>query len=748
MKSTVNISSIQNIDYTDSTKHTHGSLSYNLVKGMNSNSNILQDYDEATIPANSWDEVQEDYRPGGYHPVYVGEIYNTKYLIVSKLGWGHFSTVWLAVNLSSKPLHYVALKFQKGAPEYKEAAYDEINILTVIRKNKENEEWNSNLETIYEIYKEEYLKPKSSNFTGVVDYIDSFEVSGPNGHHVCMVFEVMGPNILHLVSLYKYKGIPIDLVRKIAVHILIGLDYLHRICGVIHTDIKPENIVVSSDSLPMIPINEVNKEDPELYLVNTENNRPGEQFEMSRPMNAKERRKLRRKNRRKLKQIMKNSKDNCSINCQGNEIYFADSGADKTENLKGQSVLSEESKEISEKGLQNKLDYNRRLATPPFIRLHLKPMPSDPTCISYYQIKYNATVGRNFNNQVYSDQMDISDILTSTTQFPMIQRPYHYHLYEAYHPHQYIGEDEQRYTHLLPLSQWNKQYIETDNDFNGYGKENISINSCKTLDQKTIKYKGFMEYIGNLIRESSNNPNLFSSNTSEYRIVDLGNSCWINKHFSDDIQTRQYRSPEVIVGSGYDNTADIWSFGCTIFELLTGDLLFTPKSTAHFSCDDDHLAQMIELLGDFPTSLITKGKKSKKFFTKHHKLQRITKLQFWDLESVLVNKYRIPKPEAHNFSLFLLPFLSLDPCSRPKAYDMLNHPWLKLRGMSTDYLENMLAKVERPLQFTIEDTVIRDIQQLHIGDKEELTNNRPISIQQELADWFISFKQNLNKISN
>ena len=41
-------------------------------------------------------------------------------------------------------------------------------------------------------------------------------------------------------------------------------------------------------------------------------------------------------------------------------------------------------------------------------------------------------------------------------------------------------------------------------------------------------------------------------------VVDLGNACWINKHFSEDIQTRQYRCPEVIIGGKYDTSADIW----------------------------------------------------------------------------------------------------------------------------------------------------------------------------------------------
>lgn len=70
------------------------------------------------------------------------------------------------------------------------------------------------------------------------------------------------------------------------------------------------------------------------------------------------------------------------------------------------------------------------------------------------------------------------------------------------------------------------------------------------------------------------------------KIADLGNSCWVNKHFTLDIQTRQYRSPEVILGSKYDTSTDMWSLGCICFELLTGDFLFDPKSGQKYTKDD------------------------------------------------------------------------------------------------------------------------------------------------------------------
>lgn len=88
--------------------------------------------------------------------------------------------------------------------------------------------------------------------------------------------------------------------------------------------------------------------------------------------------------------------------------------------------------------------------------------------------------------------------------------------------------------------------------------------------------------------------------TAKAVVVDFGNACWTHKHFTDDIQTRQYRAPEVILGAKYDTAADMWSLACVVFELVTGDFLFEPKSGPGWDRDEDHVALMIELLGKMP----------------------------------------------------------------------------------------------------------------------------------------------------
>ncbi|OTF72280.1 hypothetical protein BLA29_009272, partial [Euroglyphus maynei] len=98
------------------------------------------------------------------------------------------------------------------------------------------------------------------------------------------------------------------------------------------------------------------------------------------------------------------------------------------------------------------------------------------------------------------------------------------------------------------------------------------------------------------------------------KIGDLGNACWVDHHYSEDIQTRQYRSPEVILRAGYGPSADIWSVACLAFELATGDYLFDPRSTSSTTRDEDHIARMMELLGPLPLEVIFASARRQKFF--------------------------------------------------------------------------------------------------------------------------------------
>jgi serine/threonine protein kinase len=128
---------------------------------------------------------------GGYHPVEIGDIYNGRYRILRKLGWGHFSTVWLCRDI--KESRYAALKVVKSAKHYTEAALDEIDLLKKVASTNR----------------------LSTGWPHVVQLYESFRISGPHGNHMVMVFEVLGVNLLKPIVKLNYKGLPIMAVKSI-----------------------------------------------------------------------------------------------------------------------------------------------------------------------------------------------------------------------------------------------------------------------------------------------------------------------------------------------------------------------------------------------------------------------------------------------------------------------------------------------------------------------------------------------------
>jgi serine/threonine protein kinase len=71
------------------------------------------------------------------------EILDSRYIVLKKLGWGHFSTVWLAFNIQDKKLY--ALKILKSHKKYLESAYDEEAICKIIAENYNSSVWSKSV---------------------------------------------------------------------------------------------------------------------------------------------------------------------------------------------------------------------------------------------------------------------------------------------------------------------------------------------------------------------------------------------------------------------------------------------------------------------------------------------------------------------------------------------------------------------------------------------------------------------------
>ncbi|PFH46635.1 hypothetical protein AMATHDRAFT_50897 [Amanita thiersii Skay4041] len=168
------------------------------------------------------EESPADYNAGGYLPVKVNDTFKAgRYRVIRKLGWGHFSTVWLVKDAHEQ--RHSALKVVKSAGRYAETARDEIKLLSSLQS----------------------FSPTHPGRSHIVSFLDSFTHQGPESTHICIVFEPLGENLLALIERHKKKGVPRALVRVIAKQILFGLEYLHDECDLVHTDIKPENILIS-----------------------------------------------------------------------------------------------------------------------------------------------------------------------------------------------------------------------------------------------------------------------------------------------------------------------------------------------------------------------------------------------------------------------------------------------------------------------------------------------------------------------
>lgn len=317
------------------------------------------------------------------------------------------------VKLICREDRHVAMKIVKSASHYTETALDEIKLLQ--RVNQAN--------------------VAALGRSHVVQLLDHFYHKGPNGTHVCMVFEVLGENLLSLIRRYRHRGIPIHLARQIANQVLQGLDYLHRECGIIHTDLKPENVLLCVEDVEQVVRELLASADP-----------------------------------------------------------------------KAQSVVA--------------------------LKKGVRMLASQPLSVSRSTTRMQ---GEREHRHTDSEGDDLADVERL--------------------------EEQERLTARHPPSH---------------------PSSASNVNVTADNFDGLSLYDSQGFRSAPNTPTISATNGSGRRprrsraaedvitvkIADLGNATWVDHHFTNDIQTRQYRSPEVILGASWNATADMWSFACMVITAL------------------------------------------------------------------------------------------------------------------------------------------------------------------------------------
>ena len=182
-------------------------------------------------------EDVEKYKPGGFHPVEIGDRIgpSDRYLITRKLGYGGFSTVWLAQDTLEK--NFVSIKILKASCSDN---HDQIGLYKDLFNNSRSaggkEAKLANADT-----------PEWTQY--ILPMLSSFTQSGPNGDHSCMIFEPMGSTAGALMRYPPtgYPGIGIGLgtyFGKIVLRQMLGAIVSLHAQGIIHGDLHIDNVLL------------------------------------------------------------------------------------------------------------------------------------------------------------------------------------------------------------------------------------------------------------------------------------------------------------------------------------------------------------------------------------------------------------------------------------------------------------------------------------------------------------------------
>ena len=182
---------------------------------------------------------EEDLRVGskrdvGYFPAWLGQSFlGGKYIVVRKLGWGQYSSVWLArdrelvIGITTTIHTRIDLSWSRLD------RYSALKILTVEASamNAKDLDEEGILQRILKSRKEVH-HPGAAH---VLSLFDSFRFNGPLGEHLCLVTEVLSFDLNFFRKAQPDSRVSIPIVKRIVRQILLGLEFLHTQCGIVHT---------------------------------------------------------------------------------------------------------------------------------------------------------------------------------------------------------------------------------------------------------------------------------------------------------------------------------------------------------------------------------------------------------------------------------------------------------------------------------------------------------------------------------
>ncbi|KAJ2227977.1 serine threonine protein kinase CMGC group [Coemansia sp. RSA 485] len=170
--------------------------------------------------------------------------------------------------------------------------------------------------------------------------------------------------------------------------------------------------------------------------------------------------------------------------------------------------------------------------------------------------------------------------------------------------------------------------------------------------------------------------------STKIRLIDFGSATFNNEYHSQVVSTRHYRAPEIILNLGWSFPCDMWSIGCIILELLTGEALFQTHD------NNEHLAMMEIVVGKAPAHIVRavsqdlrtkffRSDLSARYPSPDQPRQSQKGLRAMRSLSQLVNP--ATNPIYANLHDLLFRLLQYDPWARITAKEACEHPFFRYR---------------------------------------------------------------------
>ncbi|KAG0311826.1 U4/U6 small nuclear ribonucleoprotein prp4 [Linnemannia gamsii] len=225
-----------------------------------------------------------------------------------------------------------------------------------------------------------------------------------------------------------------------------------------------------------------------------------------------------------------------------------------------------------------------------------------------------------------------------------------------------------------------------------FGKDvGLNINAVRIYAQQLFLALSLLKKSNVLHADIKPDNILVNDSKNILKLCDLGSASDTSENeITPYLVSRFYRAPEIILGMPYDPALDMWSIGCTLYELFTGKILFSGRS------NNQMLKHMMDLKGPFPKKMIRKGEFSQNHFDEDCnflsvEVEKVTQKDvirtiqiskpIKDLKARLMPYTNQMAPadviQVNHFINLLDRCLNLNPEQRITPQEALQHPFIK-----------------------------------------------------------------------